>query len=330
MTEAPLPHLVADIGGTNLRLALATRRADGGVALSQMQSRAAQAYSSFEEAARLYLQDLGQPVATAVISVAGRVLGQQVRMTNLGWTLDAAQLAQSLRLERVHLINDLGAAAAAVPALTPDDSTLLWGGAGKPGAEQRIVVVGAGTGLGVAGASLGEGLTRISDTEGGHIAFAPETEQEERIHQRLRQRYGRVSWERLISGPGLMNIYAALHDEGQAVAPLSPEQILAAHDDELAVGAVNVFCQALAAALGDAVLMHGAWQGAYLVGSLPQAVLPWLTSEACRARFCAKGPFAEAVAAVPVRLVRHAQPGLLGAACIALSSASRTPGALAA
>ncbi len=316
--------LVADIGGTNLRLALAARRSDGGVSLHRMQSWRAHEFASFEAAAGRFLQEACTGVESAVISVAGRISEQRVRMTNLGWTLDAQQLEDVLQLGRVQLVNDLGAAAAAVPALTRAESPLLWPAPPQTDNEQRIVVVGAGTGLGVAGATLNKGRARIVDSEGGHVAYAPETVQEERVYSRLRQRYGRVSWERLISGPGLMNIYTALHEDEEVAPARSPEQILAAASagEVLATTAATIFSQALAAALGDAVLMHGAWQGAYLVGSLPQAALPWLSSPACCARFRDKGPFAEAMAAVPVRLVRHAQPGLLGAACIALSGST--------
>lgn len=326
--------LVADLGGTNLRLALTQPGAVGRPALRQVTAMRALDFKSFDAAARAYLDTQGERVQGAVISVAGRVVDQRVVMTNLAWTLDARQIAAALQLAQVHLINDLAAVAAAVPVFDAIDAPPLWQGgerAAGTAPRQRCVVVGAGTGLGMAGVSLGGAETRVIDTEGGHAAFAPETELEEIVGRHLRERHGRVSWERVVSGPGLMNVHAALaHLDGASVA--SPEELLAAAragQDARSDAAVRVFAGALAAVLGDAVLMHGAWDGAWLVGGLPQAVRPWLDTPECRARFLGKGSFAEAMRAVPARLVQHHQPGLLGAAQFARAEAQALRGGAA-
>lgn len=332
--------LVVDLGGTNMRLALAEPGADGQPRLLHLQSHAAAGFASAAEACRAYLDSCGATVRHALLCVAGRVRGRRVQMTNLPWLVDADALQRELGLERVALLNDLAAAAHALPLLQEDEAPLLWpcanADAAAPAARRRHAVVGAGTGLGIALALVEDGHVQVLDTEGGQAAYAPENEEEAAVAQALRRRFDRVSWERVASGPGLAHLYAALADDGAAGDGCAPEEIVRrareGHDAR-AERALRLFAQALAAVAGDAALMLGAWDGVYLVGGLPQATRAWLADPAFRARFAAKGSFSQALAEVPVRLVTHAQPVLLGAARVALAGGreegTRRRGALA-
>jgi glucokinase len=316
--------LVADLGGTNLRLALARRGPSDKPVLDQIKTVRTSDFDSLAQAAADYLAVTGAHAQGAVISVAGRVINNMVHMTNLPWMISATRLAAELDLAQVQLVNDLGAAAAALPALTDADAPQLWPCTALPGATRpyRCVVIGAGTGLGIAGALLKGDTVHVLDTEGGHAGYVPENAQEDAVLRDLRAQFGRVSWERIVSGPGLMNLYRHLPPDSGQPAYASAEDVLAAALETgptRSLTAVHLFCDALAAVAGDAVLMQGAWDGVYLMGSLPQAARPWLARAQCHGRFMAKGPFAAAMAAVPVRLITHPQPVLLGAACLALA-----------
>lgn len=317
--DTPTAWLVGDIGGTNVRLALAHADAQGRPQLSQVQSVRAAAFPSFAEACRHYLAEVKTPVVGAVLSVAGRVQQRRVSMTNLPWVIDADELERELGLAQVQLINDLAAAAQSLPALSEAEAPLLWPSehAATGTERRRYAVLGAGTGLGMALAVVEDGRVQVLDTEGGHAAYAPESAEEDDVARVLRQRFGRVTWERVASGPGLSNLYAALPGEGAA---LSPEDILDRSHEQRCQSALRLYSQALAAAAGDAVLMQGAWDGVYLMGGLLQATRPWIAGQAFRRRFTAKGSFAQALQDVPVRLIEHQHPVLLGAACQALSS----------
>ena len=328
MRESDAAWLVADIGGTNLRFAIASPGVDGRPALRQVRSLSAAAFNSLVHATRSYLQGLDVEVQGAVVSVAGRVIDGAVRMTNLPWTINAIELAHALSLHCVEIVNDLAAAAAALPVLRADEAQLLWSSDPlRPRAgTRRCAIIGAGTGLGIAGAMIEGMRVRVLDTEGGHAAYAPQTAQEEAIAQALGIRFGRVSWERVVSGPGLANIYRALAGTGPDDATPTPELIVASAQDGTDVRgslAVGLFSQAPAAVAGDCVLMQGAWDGVYLMGELLQVTRPWLDHPAFRSRFTDKGPFADSMESVPVRLITHTQPVLMGAACIAMTKYER-------
>ena len=316
--------LVADIGGTNIRFGIANAGPSGSPALRQVQSLRVSEFGSLTEAVGNYLLNVDEHVKGAVFGVAGRVVGGVAQMTNLAWTINASELAQALTLDHVEIINDLAAAAAALPAMNVEDAQLLWPCATpvRNVGIRRCAIVGAGTGLGIASAQISDDSVRVLDTEGGHTAYAPQTAQENAMAQALYARLERVSWECVVSGPGLVNVYRALQDDGIDSLEPTPEQIIShAHNgsDRRSNLAVALFSQALAAVAGDCVLMHGAWDGIYLMGELLKSTRPWLEHPDFRSRFMDKGPFAGAMANVPVRLISHSQPVLLGAACIALT-----------
>jgi len=203
--------------------------------------------------------------------------------------------------------------------------------AGKRGprhVRQTFCVLGPGTGLGVSALALVDGTVVGLETEGGHISFAPTTEEEIAVLRHLMPRFGRVSLERLICGAGLVNLHEALCAlEGIRAPTLAPEEITAraaGQSDAHCVRTVTLFCDLLAAAAGDFVLAYGAWDGAYLAGGVLSALLPWLKQERFLARFGDKGRFAPAMRNVPLGLIVHPQPGLLGAAAFAVVGSGRS------
>lgn len=319
--------LVADLGGTHLRLALTETPGEGRPTLRELRTYRAADAQSLAAAGVRYLDETGARAAGAVVCAAGRVVARSVELTNLSWRVDGADLEQAWAMRRVEVVNDLVGAASALAWLDDAEAPLLWPAPppstpATSGDERRCVVVSPGTGLGVAAATLRAGArVDVVDTEGGHAGFAPQSALEWELAHAMQQHEGhRISWEHWVSGPGLVRIHRALAlRAGGALdggGPHTPEQIVAdaGRGDHLGAQALSLFAQALAGVSGDCVLMHGAWHGVYLMGALVQALRDHWDEDALRARFADKGPFTAAMAAVPVRCVVHAHPVLLGAA----------------
>ena len=325
MSDANL-ILLADIGATNLRFALCESSAvplrDGSI----RRYRAAE-HSSLGEAAARYLREIGAQPREAVFAIAGRVDGGEVKITNLPWTVSAAEVAAALGLESVRLVNDFAAQSRSLPLLQADDLEVL----GTPpapaldgGADRCVAVVGPGTGLGAGALLLRDGRALVLETEGGHLGFAPDTDEEDAVLDCLRREFGRVSNERLICGSGLVNLYGALcHIRGAARIATTPEQVMQNALDgseATAVRAVDLFAELLGAVAGDLVLACGAWDGVFLGGGLLEPLLPVLRRGGFRTRFEAKGRLSATMARTPTIAMRHPHTGLLGAAGIALDA----------
>ncbi len=322
--------LVADLGGTHLRLALTDTPGDGRPALRELRTYRVAEATSLAQAGSRYLLDTGARAAGAVVCAAGRVLARTITLTNLSWRVNGAELEQAWAMRHVAVVNDLAGAASALAWLDEAEAPPLWPVSQVPNAaERRCVVVSPGTGLGVAAARLlAAAQVEVFDTEGGHAGFAAQSDIEWELARAMQQREGsHISWEHWVSGPGLSRIHQALVVRSGRAAWNSggrtPEQIVAgaASGDAACEQALKLFAQALAAVAGDCVLMHGAWHGVYLMGALVQALRAHWVDHAFRARFADKGPFAQAMAQVPVRLVVHPHPVLLGAAHRARQSA---------
>jgi glucokinase len=310
--------LVADIGGTNARFAL-TDLARPHAQLIARTSLRTETFASLRHAAEHFLAGVGQRVSRAAIAVAAPVAADEVRLTNLAWSFSRAELARDLKLDGLLLLNDFGAVAHAVPALGAADVAVLHGDASAPLAPP-VSVLGPGTGLGVAlltKAAADRWL--VVETEGGHVGFAPQGDEEQRIARWLGARFGRVSNERLLSGAGLAHIDAALRagDAAAREVPLrDPAQIvdaaLAGHD-AVARRALARFCAVLGSVAGDCALIHGA-RTVMIAGGIVPRFIPFLRSSAFRERFLAKGRFAAYLERVDIRVITHPDPGLLGAA----------------
>jgi glucokinase len=209
------PVLLADIGGTNARFALADVTAAAPLLLDSVRVYEVDDYPSLPEAAARYLQDTDTQVKQAVIAVAGRVDGDEARITNFPWTISIPRTCQALQLDSMRLVNDFTAQSMAVLALQPDDVVAIGGTAwparrGERGNDRTFAVIGPGTGLGVGGLLIRDRRPYPLATEGGHVDFAPGNPEEIAILQQLSLEFGRVSLERLVSGMGLVNIHRAL------------------------------------------------------------------------------------------------------------------------
>ncbi len=318
-------ELVAvDVGGTNARFALATIAADGAIALGDCVTLATHDHASFPIAWQAFASQSGGQLPRAVaIAIAGPINDAVIRFTNNPWTIQPAQLANQLGVDRVTLVNDFGAVGHAVLHAAADDFVHLSGPDVPLPSSGTISVIGPGTGLGVAhvwrdGKLLGEGGQRhVQATEGGHGDYAPLDTVEDAILARLRQRHRRVSMERVVSGPGLVDIYETLAAlAGHAVAPQDDKalwQLGTSGEDSLAAAAIERFCLALGAVAGDLALAQGA-AGVVIAGGLGLRIKDTLLASGFASRFCAKGRFEAMMAALPVKLIVHPQPGLLGAA----------------
>lgn len=315
--------LVADIGGTNARFALADVSLPAPLLSDTIRQLSVTDFPSLVDAAQYYLEAVNTAAGqtrTGVFAVAGRVDGDEARITNHPWLISRRATAAALGFEHFHLVNDFTAQAMAVQLLTDDDLAVIGDIARCQSAapSRTYAVIGPGTGLGVSGLLVRDGMAIALETEGGHVSFAPSNPEELEILRELSRDFGRVSDERLLSGGGLINIHRALlrlAGESSSAA-LRPQDITerARQGDAGCARAVEVFCAVFGAIAGDLVLTLGAWDGVYLTGGLVPKLLPELQSGIFRERFQAKGRFAAAMAGVPTLAVIHPQAGLLGAA----------------
>lgn len=319
----------ADIGGTKTLLALA----EAGSAMPRILFQ--QRYASGEQAGiepmlETFLRDAqgagmaAAPLAHACFGVAGPIDGRRAKPTYLPWSVDADALAARFGIGGVTLVNDFAAAAAGVLTLQPDELVTLQ--AGRPDDRGPRVVLGAGTGLGVAFLVWTGADWQVIAGEGGHVGFAPADEEQVALWRCLKARHGRVTAERVVSGAGLADIYRCLVTSGlpghapdpllAADAPAAIAQA-AAQGCTTATHALETFVAAYGAFAGDLALSVLARGGVYLAGGIAPKTLPWLRGEAFSAAFNAKQGHAALSRAVPVYVVTNERLGLQGAAWLA-------------
>lgn len=308
--------LIADVGGTNVRFALVG--ADG-VPRDSCTLRNDD-YPGLGEAAEDYLARLGpaeQPTIGA-LAVASPMTGDQVTMTNRNWSFSVSALRRRLGLSRLEVVNDFTAIALGVPRLAAAD--LLQVGGGSPAPEMPVAVIGPGTGLGVSGLVPLRGRWIALATEGGHVTMAAFDEREAAILARLRRRMDHVSAERVVSGMGLTNLYAALAEiEGRDAEPLEPEDVTgraAAGACPLCTEAVEIFCAMLGTVAGNLALTLGARGGVYIAGGIVPRLGDAFLRSGFRRRFESKGRMSPYVAAIPTWLVQAEVPAFLGLAAL--------------
>ena len=303
--------LLCDLGGTNIRFALSR---NGGPP-EAMAVLAADGFPSFEDAARRYLGETG--VGLAAVAVAGPVSDGRAAMTNRDWTIEAAAIAEALGAGRALLLNDFEAQALALPALGAHDLAPV-GDAFRPDARAAKIVLGPGTGFGAA-ALLPEpgGGWRAACGEAGHMTLAAANEAEAALLAGLRERFGHVSVERVVSGPGLALLYRALSGSPEP-APEPPEVTArAAAGEPLAVAAVGHFTRFLATAASDLALVFAAKGGVYLSGGILPRLGPCFDRAAYLDRFADKGRFRAFLRSIPSAVVTHPAPALTGLAAAA-------------
>ncbi len=320
--------LAGDVGGTKTFLARfeVTGGAPGDpVALEMLPS---QDYPSFEALLHDYLSRHPGPTHAACLGAAGAVVGGNVHVTSLPWVIESNTLARELRLGRdhVHVINDLVATGYGLAALKPTELEPLQ--AGEPARDACAGLLAAGTGLGeTILVRQGRDLIPIP-SEGGHADFAPRTDEELRVFRALRDRYGRVSWERVLSGPGLVALGEFFHKESGASAEWSghleeaggngPAEVVSrrgmARDCAACEQALRLFVGAYGAEAGNMALRAVARAGIFLGGGIAPKILPALKWDPFLEAFRSKDHLRPILETIPVWVVRNELTGLLGAA----------------
>ena len=310
--------VAVDLGGTHARFAIAELHRDRRPTLGAVATYKTADYPGLPDSWAAFRQAQGGRLPQAAsIAVAGPVEGALIRFTNNGWTIRPATLAAELGVERIALFNDFAAMAAAVGVLEDGELIPLGGPDGALPTEGVTTVIGPGTGLGVAQLLRRDGRRIVIPTEGGHIDFAALDSFEEKLLGVLRERHRRVSAERVVSGPGLADIHETLARlGGRAIVPRDDAALWqAATDgsDPLAAQALDRFTMAFGAVAGDLALAHGA-SAVVVTGGLAGRIEARLRGPLFHDRFRAKGRFEARMAHFPVRLARHPEAGLLGAA----------------
>ena len=309
-----------DIGGTHARFSIATIGDNGSITLDEPQTLHTSDHASFQTAWEDYRTRKGGTLPRAVsMAIAGPVGGDVIRFTNNPWIIRPALVQEKLDVDHYTIVNDFEAVAHAV-ALASEDQYLHLAGPDQPLAPTgRLSVLGPGTGLGVAHLYReADGRYRVSATEGGHVDFAPLDQIDDAILARLRKRHNRVSVERVVAGPAISDIYQTLAAlEGRPVAEEDDIAIWTRGQDgsdSLAAAAVDRFCMSLGSVAGDIALAQGGFGGVVIAGGLGYRIRETLVKSGFAERFKAKGRFESLMAAIPVKLIIHPQPGLFGAA----------------
>jgi glucokinase len=307
--------LLADVGATNIRLALLD-----GQRVSQVRVVASEGYSSIQEVLATYLgglpPELHVPVNNAAIAVAGPVTSDWISLTNQAWAFSIEQLRQNLRLERLIVVNDFSAVATAVPDLQPNDISKIGGGAAAPSGP--IGVIGPGSGLGVGFLIPSAGGWIAVPCEGGHVTLAATSKRESDVIERLRARFDHVSAERILSGPGLVNLHRALNAiEGAPPASYTSEEITEltlCQRDPICGEAVDLFFSFLGTIAGNLALTIGAHGGIYVAGGIVPKLLPRIGRSEFRKRFEQKGRLKPYIEKIPTFIIVHPFPAFVGLA----------------
>lgn len=315
--------LVGDIGGTNTRLAFYEQR-DGNLHPALEKNFKSRDHGSLDEMVLDFVDKAAEHVDRACFGVAGPVKDGRISASNLAWIVDSRTLARILRLDKVYLLNDLQAIAYGVMALQPADVTVLRKGQAVAG---NRAVIAAGTGLGEAGLFWdGERLHPFA-SEGGHADFAPRNDLELELFRFLHAKFGHVSYERILSGPGLVNVYHFLRDTGRGSEPAWLAEEFA-HGDPGAVisrfalngrsplceHALDLFIDVYGAEAGNCALRFMALDGVFIAGGIAPKILPKFSDPRFLAAFTEKGRLNKLLESIPVSVVTNEKVGLLGSA----------------
>jgi glucokinase len=309
-----ITRLIADIGGTNARFALLE-----GDDINEEQVLACAEHPSLVAAVERYLASIGASTGPrrpteASMAIAGPITGDHIRMTNHVWEFSAATTRRQLHLQRLIFLNDFTALAMAIRHLPPHDLEPIGGGRTVQGAA--VALVGPGTGLGVSGLiPAGDHWIPIQG-EGGHVTLSVTNEREIAVLAKLRQRFSHVSAERVLSGPGLVNLYDALCAlEGvppEEVTPRAITQRALSGTCKLCLETVSMFCGLLGTMAGNLVLTLGAVGGLYIGGGIVPQLGSFFANSSFRDRFEDKGRYADYLSAVPVYVIRTELPAFIG------------------
>lgn len=310
--------VVADVGGTHVRFALAELRAGGRPRIGTIHRYRTSEHDGLAGVWSRFAAEAGAPLPDAAAVAVAAPIGEDVlRFVNSNWTIDTQTVKRDLGVETLTLLNDFGAVAHAVQTLAPDEFIHVHGPEGPLPETGMTTVLGPGTGLGVAMLLRREGCSHVIETEASHVAFAPQDMEELAIAGHLRGRYGRVSAERVVAGPGLIDIAQAISaQEGHRCditdAGTLWTEAVASHGS-LAARALDRLVMALGSLSGDLALAHGS-NAVVITGGLTNRIVARLRSPLFLDRFVAKGRYRERMEGVQVKVARYAEPGLLGAA----------------
>ena len=307
-----------DIGGTHARFAIAEVDKGRVQSLGEPVTLKTAEHASLQTAYESFRARQGGTLpSAAAIAVASPITGDVIRLTNNPWVIRPSLIPERLGAEQWTIINDFGAIGHAVAQLPAHDFEHICGPDIDLPDEGITTVCGPGTGLGVAQVLQQQGRYWVLPTEGGHMDYAPLDGIEDAILKRLRKTYTRVSVERIVAGPGIVAIYETLAElEGRAVLRRDDKAIWTEAlegTDSIALAALDRFCLALGAVAGDLALAHLA-KGVVIAGGLGLRIKDKLLRSGFDQRFVAKGRFQSMMAAIPVKLITHPQPGLFGAA----------------
>lgn len=321
MTPAPARAdaervVLADVGGTNVRFAVVA-----GGALGPIEHMAVGEHAQFADALAAFLSH--QPdradIRRAIFGVAGVVEGGRCALTNNSWVVDAAELCARFGLSKVRLVNDFEALAWSLPHLARGDIRQIGGG--QPMPKAPMVVLGPGTGLGVAAYVPGETGATVLHSEGGHATAPSGSLREDAIIETLRRHYGHVSAERVLSGHGLEALYRAIASiDALAVPGRNAAEITdAALNGDCAAShaAVDTFCAILGDVAGNFALGFGAQGGVFLAGGIVSHLRDYLPRSQFRTRFDAKGRMRRYVEAIPAYLILREDPTFIGLRALA-------------
>ena len=315
---------MGDIGGTHARFAL-VHSGFGPPELIAPHSYLCSAFSSAEDAVSAYLVEhqQGARPSSAVLAVAGPIIDGSIAFTNTDWRISEGAFSSAIKLDSTKLVNDYAALALAVPLLGGVDTEVV--GPDTPGrAQGTVAILGAGTGFGVS-ALVRDGVREaVLTTEGGHISLAPADELEVEIWRILTARYGRVSVERILSGPGLLELHQILAEiEGSVVSGATPGDVTREADagSPLAIRTLEIFCGILGSVAGDFALAYGAQGGVYLAGGVSKHLLFYLKRGGFRERFENKGRFAPYLRDIPTRVIPNPHTVAMMGAARALNGA---------
>ncbi len=317
------PHLLADVGGTNVRFALD----DGAAGRDDVAVLATRDFPSLIAAVRHYLAsrgEAGRRVRRGAIGIANPVWGDQIRMTNHDWSFSIEAMRVALDWDAFVVLNDFAALAYALPSLAPADLLRIGGTAGEPHAP--CVLLGPGTGLGVSSLVFSSAGPVAAPGEGGHVSFAPETAQEIRLWHFMHSRFPRVSCERLLCGSGLSYLHAFLSGvplasslgEGDLLAPEAITSAALSGTDRVCSETIDLFCGLLGALAGDLALALGARGGVFVGGGIVPRLGERVAQSPLRARFQDKGRMSDYLHDIPIDVILSPYAALTG-----LSVASR-------
>lgn len=319
-SEAPAPddstitRLIGDIGGTNAHFALYVARK-----ITNERDFVCADYPDIAAAIETYLRETSASTVTArpreaALAIASPLTGDVLQLTNNPWQFSVSAMRRQLAFDRLYVLNDFTALAMSLPALKAEDLEQVGGGRCVAGAP--IAVLGAGTGLGVSGLiPTGSGFVPLQG-EGGHVTLFGTNEREQAVVNILQRRFQHVSAERVLSGPGLVNLYEALSEladrEPEALSPNEITRRGLADSDPLCRETLNLFCAFFGSVSGNLALTLGAVGGVYIGGGIIPRLGPFFAASAFRERFAAKGRYASYLAPIPAYIIRATNPAFLG------------------